>query len=116
MRTKDMVKIVSTLTIVVASMATPARAEIVGAEISVKGYSAYDFGNGDVIFWFSPATALAGCDGAWIAPSQPGAKNMIATLISAKLSGSAVGLNVDNSVIWNASSARFCKVYAMGLH
>jgi len=91
---KIIIDIASALIVVVAFIAAPARAEIVGVESSVvTRYSAYgDFGNGDVIFVISPR--LTGCVGGWIASTQPGAKNLIATVISAKLSGRAVVLAV----------------------
>ena len=102
---------------VAAFVATSVRADIVSSDsVSVTRYYAYgDYGSGDVIFQFAPASVLVGCDGAWIAASQPGAKNLVATVISAKLAASAVTLYVNNAAIWPGSSARYCKVDAMGL-
>ena len=105
------------LAIAFAFWGASVQAEIVGSdEITVSTYHAYgDHGNGDVIFRYVPAYVVAGCDGVWIAPSQAGAKNMIATVISAKLTSSVLSLHVENSQLWNGSAARYCKAYAIGL-
>lgn len=94
-----------------------ASADVISASpLSVTGYYAFgDYGNGDTVFQYAPSTVLSGCDGGWIAPSQPAAKNLFATMIAAKLSGSGIRLYVDNADIWPGSGARYCKVYVIGL-
>jgi len=100
----------------VVASATASADVISASPLSVAGYYALgDYGNGDTVFQYEPSTALTGCDGGWIAPSQPAAKNLFATMIAAKLSGSNIRLYVDNADIWPGSGARYCKVYLIGL-
>ena len=98
-------------------VASTAQGVLLGAEslTITKHYTYADYGNGDTTFQFTPANAISGCDGAWIAPSQPGAKQLLAIMLSAKLAQKTITLWLDNSVIWGGSSARFCKVHALGI-
>ncbi|OGB25658.1 MAG: hypothetical protein A3I66_00025 [Burkholderiales bacterium RIFCSPLOWO2_02_FULL_57_36] len=95
---------------------SPAQAQILGAEpVTIGRYFINgDFGNGDVIFWYSPSNAIAGCQGGWISPSQPGAKNLIALLMLAKTTGAQLSVHLNTAVTWNGSGDKYCKVDIMG--
>ena len=82
-------------------------------EIS-KYYALGDFGGGDVVFRFN-GVKVSDCAGAWIQPSQPGAKNLIATVLLAKANSTLLRVSLDDSTVWPGSSTKHCKVWAIGL-
>ncbi|WP_147375695.1 hypothetical protein [Noviherbaspirillum cavernae] len=99
-----------------AFLSMPASAVVFGSDaVTVTRYYIYAEINGDVIFWYSPATAIPGCDGGWISGTQAGTKSMVATLIAAKASSAPMTIFLNTESLWSGSGSRFCKVDAMGL-
>ena len=108
--TKGVKKAALLLTMILTSFA--ARADLVAETVSVTNIYIYgDYGNGDVIFKFNPST-LSGCSGGWIAPTQPGAKNLVAALVIAKQTATPISITLSNTDKWPGNgNVPFCKVY-----
>jgi hypothetical protein len=91
-----------------------ARAELVGgATMAGTHYSYPDYGGGD--FTFALVTPINDCVGAWISPIQPGAKAAVAIVTASLVMSRSLNITVDRAVGWPGSSAKYCKVYAVGL-
>jgi hypothetical protein len=110
-------KIITGLILALVSVglySVPARAEIVSAEASVANIIAFpDYGGGDFIFAF--AKPVNDCHGAWISPTQPGAKTAIAIVTTSQLASRSLNIYLDRAIIWEGSGTRYCKLYAVGL-
>jgi hypothetical protein len=90
-----------------------ARAELVGgATLVPTNYAYLDYNGGDDIFPF--VTPINDCFGAWIAPTQPGAKAAIAIVTASMAISRSLNVYVDRTIVWNGSAAKYCKVHAVG--
>ena len=98
-----------------ALAATAAAGEVVTVQkatiTQLYAYGAY--GTGDVIFDFTPKPS--GCEGGWIDPANAGARNVFATLISARLTATPLTVITDTAKVWPGSGTRYCTVFSLGL-
>ncbi len=69
-------------------------------------------GNGDVII--SATITAPNCGGGfWLSPTDPGFNAALSTLLSAYHSKSIMNLGVEDTVFWDGSASRFCRlIYA----
>ena len=67
-----------------------------------------DYGEGDVVFRVD--ATVAGCDGFWLPPTDPGFRQTYAALLLVKATGATLEVTADESRVWPGSSARYCRV------
>jgi hypothetical protein len=105
-----------TISIILIGMVELATAaQVTATKVNILEYIVYgNFGNGDITF--SMSTNSTGCNGAWISPAQPGAKNLTATLFAAKFSSKPITVTMDDSMLWTGSGTPHCKVIAIGVN
>lgn len=102
-------RLISGISAALLSVAPLATANVTTPITQVTYIQPYtQFGSGDVLF--STTTLASGCDGFWLAPSDPGFKQVLSTLEMAKAAENNLIVYADEHQIWSGSASRFCKV------
>lgn len=90
-------------------MSLGASAMVLTPAVQITKFHAYtDYNNGDIAF--NVDTTIAGCDGFWLSPADPGFKNVYAALLMAKASGMPVVVYAYDTQLWPGSGDKYCRV------
>lgn len=86
-----------------------ANAMVQTASVRVASIDTYtDYAAGDVVFTVD--SAVTGCDGFWLRPTDGGFKSAYAALLMSKASGGLLKIYAYDNELWPGSLGHYCRV------